>query len=236
MSITQTVATFAGVLAVSFLLSSNARAQAPEDLARQDIQNRINRVIDSTMKIVGDQASDFNARIAAINEARPLELQNFDSVQIATNISRVLQFVDYLTQFRTADDSLSRMLEDSLFVLHEGIPESRDRKTLEAFQESYAADRKAFNKYVATLRKLYSEVLDALLFMQHANYEVQNNQLQFKSSKDIAEYRKLMKPIDATSKELKKASEESRKATQWANKKIAEINGQQTSVPKPVKQ
>ena len=233
MPIFSTVATYVCVLAVTFLLSSSVHAQAPEDLARQDIQNRINRVIDSTMKIVGDQAADFNARIAEINEARPLELQNFDSVQITTNISRVLQFVSYLTQFRTKDDSLARMLEDTLFALNEEIPESRDQKMLEAFQQSYTADRKAFNKYVTTLQKLYSEVLNVLFFMQHANYEVQNNQLQFKSSKDVTEYQKLMKPIDACSKELKKASEESRKATQWANKKISEINGRTPQAAKP---
>ena len=227
------------IICCAAFLGSQARAQSTEDLARQDIKNQVNRVIDTTMKIVGDRAAEFNVRIAAINETRPLELQNFDSTRVSANISRILEFVDYLAWIRTTDDSLARGLEDSLFIIQGEIPpESQDQKALEAFQESYAADRKAFDTYVVTLRKLYSEVLNVLLFMQHADYKIDNNQLQFKSSNDIAKYRKLMKPIDATSKELKKASDLSRKATEWANQKIAEINGSgsprpQTTTHKP---
>jgi hypothetical protein len=200
-------------------------AQSEEDLAHQDVKNRINRIIDTAMGIAHDRAADFNARIAAINEARPLELANFDSVRIASNISRVIDFSNYLSSFRRADDSLGRALEDSLFILHEEIPETQDRVSLEAFQDSYATDLKAFDHYVETLGTLYTEVLDVLLFLQQSSYVIRNNQLEFRSEKDIAEYRKLMKPIDATSAALKKASVESRKATALANQKIAEING-----------
>jgi hypothetical protein len=219
------VAAFVLFIAVLFVYVIPVRAQSEDDLAQQDVKNRINRIIDTAMGIAHDRAADFNARIATINEARPLELANFDSSHIANNVTRVIDFSNYLAGFRRTDDSLGRALEDSLFILHEEIPQTQDRVTLEAFQDSYATDLKAFDSYVETLGTLYSEVLDVLLFVQQSSYEIHNDQLQFRSQKDVAEYRKLMKPIDATSTALKKASEESRKATALANQKIAEING-----------
>ncbi len=226
------------ILSVSLCLigmAPAARAQSSEDALLQDLKNRATRIIDTTMKTLGDRTAEFNSHMADMNEARPLEVKNLDSANIAQNISRTLQFIQYLKDYRAVDDGISLALEDSLEALRQETPTGAEEKAFDAVGESYAADHKGWNKYIGTLSELYSGVLDALIFLQSAPHTIAKDKLEFKTAKEAATYNKLMKPIDAAVRESKKAFEESKKATEWANQKITELNGTSSTTPKKKK-
>jgi len=207
------------------LLANGASAQdASGDALRRDIMNRANKMIDMTMKALSSETNTFNTHISDINKARPLELANFDSVHIADNISNIVTFLGFLKTTHVSSDSLARGLEDTMFALKNDSPGERLDKALQVFSESFSADRTAFNDYLTTLDKLYGQVLNVLLFMQHAKFSIANNQLEFRAHDDVLQYKQLMRVIDKTTAELQKASAASRQATEWANKKIAELN------------
>jgi hypothetical protein len=216
---------FIGLSFCLLLIPPSAKGQSSEDNALRELKNRAVRIINSTMTALGERTQEFNSRMASMNEARPLEAKNLDSILVSNNISGALQFIEYLKSYQKFGDSLSRALEDSLEALKEETPTGAEEQAFDAFGESFLADHKAWNKYIGTLRDLYSEVLDALLYLQRTDHSMVHEQVQFKSAKDAAAYNKLMKPIEVTVKESKKAIEESKKATEWANQKIAEIGG-----------
>lgn len=215
------------VILLFLSLASAAQAQtgaAAEATALHNVENRANRLIDTTMKIVAERVAAFNEQVSEINQVRPLELASLDSASVAANIPKIIAFTTYLANYKSTSDSLGRLLEDTLYALQSEIPPNTPDNSLAAFQKSYTADREAFDVYAEKLRGLYQNVLDVLLFMQHAHYHIVKNQLQISVKSEIDTYQSLMKKIDASSKELKVAMEESRKATAFANKKIEEIN------------
>jgi hypothetical protein len=209
----------------ALLLAKGASAQDSQtDALRRDIMNRANKMIDMTMKALSTETNTFNTHISDINKARPLELTNFDSVRIADNISNVVAFLGFLKTTHTSSDSLAQGLEDTMFALKNDSPGERLDKALQVFSESFTADRTAFNDYLTTLDKLYGQVLNVLLFMQHAKYTIAKGQLEFRAHDDVLQYKQLMRVIDKTTTELQKASAASRQATEWANKKITDLN------------
>ena len=205
-----------------------AHAQNEAD-AQQELRVRVDKVIQSAMDAIQANTVEFNDEIAKMNEVRPLELQNLDSAHVATNMAVSVQFLEFLKHAQIEEDSLSRVLEDSVYAIQQSMPPGVEENALNAFGESHSGDRKAFDGYIGSLSKLYSQVLDVLSFLHHTNYRVGKTGLEIASKEDAAQYTKLMKAIDATSAELQKASQESQKATALANKKIAEFNAAQNA-------
>jgi hypothetical protein len=205
------------------LVATNARAQQSEAMALQDAQNRVNSVLNATMQVVASQSKDFNEHLSSINALRPLDIANLDSEHVVTSVQQIMAFNAFLGTFAKSGDSLGRVLEDSLFVLRQQFPSVAPDHALEAFEKSFIADRKAFGNYITSLHKVYDQVLNVLLFMQNTKYHL-GEKIEFVSNGDVARYQKLMTSLNAATKELSKASEESRKTAAWANKKIEEMN------------
>jgi hypothetical protein len=222
---------FVGFLVMLGFATSVRAQESQGDALRRDILQRANKMINATMKALSTETNSFNTHIAEINKVRPLELTNLDSEHVAQNISNVMNFLGYLKTSQASSDSLAHWLEDTLFSLKNDSPGERVDPALKVFSESFSADRTAFNAYLSTLDKLYNDVLNVLLFMQHAKYSLAKGQLEFRVHEDVLEYKKLMKVIDKTSAELQKASDASRKATEWANKKITELNAASNEKP-----
>jgi hypothetical protein len=206
------------------LFAQESGGGRPQDEAQRSLEIRANTLLDETMKIVADRASDFNQHVADINLVRPLELGNLDSSTVLNSIVSVRSFLSYLNDYQSSNDSLARTFQDSLFAIRHDMPPGVSESALDAFEKSYEADHTAFNKYLTTLHKLYGQVLDVLTFLRSTPYTLSKTKLEFTKQADVNRYQELMRPIDATSRELKKAGEESRKATQIANSRIQDIN------------
>jgi hypothetical protein len=206
------------------LFAQSEEKEMPQDEAQRSLEIRANRLLDETMKIVADRASDFNQHVADINLVRPLELGNLDSNTVLNSSVSVRSFLGYLNDYQSSNDSLARAFQDSLFAIRHDMPPGVSEAALDAFEKSYDADHTAFNKYLTTLHKLYGQVLDVLTFLRTTPYTLSKTKLEFTKQADVSRYQELMRPIDATSRELKKAGEESRKATQVANSRIQDIN------------
>jgi hypothetical protein len=203
------------------------RAQgSPASVPRHhvEIEDPTTDFLNRSLAELGEHTQQFNDRVTAINALRPLDLQNLDSTKIEHTISEVLRFTEYLKDFLLTTDSLHLRLTDSLFILRNADPSPDVQRSLAAFETSYKTDQHAFKTYVEVLRGVYQNVLETLLFVKSTQYRIGPNGLQFFAASDIKHYDESMGRIDRMSKDLKKASEASRKATDQANKQLLALN------------
>jgi len=201
-----------------------AHAQTKEETLAKIITITASNLLDSAMHVRSARAADFNEHIAAINQARPLEAANLDSAHVNQNISRTLNFIEYLKQYRASGKVFINQFEDSIFILVSNYPPVREKHLIKDLGDAYMADDKAFDKYVSALSTIYSQVLDVLLFLHHTPYEVKNNAPEFRSAKDNGEYRKLVGQLDDLQKQASSAAAASRKSTAIVQKKLREFN------------
>jgi hypothetical protein len=199
--------------------SSHAAARSAEELARASLHYRIIAVVNAVTLRVNTEGAEFNKRLSQMNSAAPLESSHIDSAGLAKNIPLILEFLQYLKASRLSSDSLDQAFNDSMFALNADLPANDVDEGLKDIGDSFNKDRKAFGNFLAALDKLYSKVLDALLFLQNTHYTIANDQLSFVTQKDATEYSKLLGYVDAANAELNKANEALRKANAEANKK-----------------
>lgn len=178
---------------------------------------RLNREINSMMAGQDSENVVLNARISAINAVRPLDPKFLDSADVAANVARVIDFTSYLKRERSWSDSLAQSFNDSMYVLSEERPEGV--KVLDAADDeaSFKIERAAFNTFLDAMNKVYADVLDVLLFMQHSHYSIAKNQPVFESHEDAKEYVKLTNAVDSDSKALNNANKDLRAANAKAN-------------------
>jgi hypothetical protein len=203
-----------------FLLVSPLKAQetqSPEDRVRMAFESRLSAVVKAMTASVNAENAELNSRINAMNAANPLEKHHLDSTNVAANVSLLLQFIDYLKHTRQFSDTLSRNYEDSLYILAVQVPPDINAHGIQNMDATFRTDRGAFNVFLDAMTKLYSDVLDVLTYLQRTPYSLANGEFTFMEKKDLSEYNKRMKLVDADSKELKKANDEMRKANAKAN-------------------
>ncbi len=207
-------------LSLPVLLYSPAlRAQqTPEQRSRLAYENRLNHVIKNMTTRRDAENAEFNARLNQMNAAAPLELKNFDTTIVTQNVSRILEFLDYLKRERISSDSLARAFEDSLYIFSAELPKDIEAEGLNEIKTDFETDRTAFNNFLDVMTKLYSDVLDVLLHLQHHPYRIAHNQLTFELKADATEYRRLMKIVDADTKDLNAANEKLRQANAQSNR------------------
>jgi hypothetical protein len=191
------------ILFALLLLSAPVLVRAQDAVS---LEERLGRTLDTAMKIVGARTAEFNARIAEMNKAKPLEVASFDSVNLAANVSRTLQFLEFLKQYRDGGNSALGAFEDSMFVIAADFPPVKQRDRVIDFANAFKDDQKAFDAHLAGMSKLYSDVLNVLLFMQRSKYKVNGQKILFDDKKDVSEYQKLMAAVDEVQKELQQTS------------------------------
>jgi hypothetical protein len=200
-------------------LSVSLRAQDAGTL-----EGRLGHTLDTAMKIVAKRTMEFNTRIADMNKAKPLEVANFDSAHLAANVSGTLQFLDFLKKYRDDGNKVLAAFEDSMFVIAADFPPVKERDKIMDFANAFKADQQAFDAHLAGMTKLYSDVLNVLLFMQRSKYTINGQKLSFSAKNDVPEYQKLMAAVDAVQKELQQTGAASRKATANANARLQSLN------------
>jgi hypothetical protein len=193
------------------------QGQSADDRVRLAFEARLSRVIKTMTTRVNAEHAEFGEHLAAMNAAAPLEKRNLDSTHVSANVSRILEFIDYLKHTRAASDSLARDYDDSLYILVTELPPDINSKGIQDMHTTFIVDRDAFNVFLDAMSKLYSDVLDVLIYLQHTPYTLTNGEFTFSEKKDLAEYKKRMKIVDADTKELNKANEDMRKANAKAN-------------------
>ncbi|HET6402691.1 MAG TPA: hypothetical protein VFH95_15005 [Candidatus Kapabacteria bacterium] len=178
---------------------------------------RLNRNIKSMTAGEDSESAVFNARISAMNDAKPLDPRHLDSADVAANVALVLDFTSYLKHERQWSDSLAQSFNDSMYVLSEERP--ADLKVLDASEDeaSFKIERAAFNTFLDAMNKVYADVLDVLIFMQHTHYTIAKNRPVFETRADVKEYIKLTGTVDDDSKALNKANQDLRAANEQAN-------------------
>jgi hypothetical protein len=202
------------------LLASQLHAQqgqSAEDRARLAFEARLSRAIKKMTADVNSENAELNTRLSAINAVAPLEKKNLDSNHVAANVSNLLEFIEYLKHARAASDTLAQNYEDSLYIFATTLPPDIDGKGIQNMDASFHEDRAAFNVFLEAMTKLYSDVLDVLLYLEHTPYSLAHNEFTFTDKKDLKEYQKRMKIVDADNKELNQANQEMRKANAKAN-------------------
>jgi hypothetical protein len=194
-----------------------------------DFEKRLNGTIKSMTTGADTENARFNTRIAAMNTAAPLDPHHLDSTDVAANVARVIDFISYLKRARQSSDSLAHSFDDSMYVLSEERP--ADVKVLGAadIETSFGIERTAFNTFLDAMSKVYSDVLDVLLFLQHSPYSLLKNDLRFETRTDMKEYQKLTKIVDVDSKALSTAN----KNLQTANAKANTLTKQRGSDENP---
>jgi hypothetical protein len=213
------------------LASAAAFAQQPSQ-----IESRFIGTMDSAMKIGAARNAEFNARIVEINQARPLELQNLNREIVDSNASRIFQFVDFLKQFQSDGRARAARFEDSLFVISNDYPPVKRRQQILNFSSAFKADQEAFDSHLSNLITVYSSVLDVLIFLKQADYEIANTQLKFKTKADVKRYNELMSSVDAAQALLPKSIAKAKKATAAMNETIDALNGVKKTNKKGAKQ
>ncbi len=188
-------------------------AGSPEAIYVQRLNGNINSMT------AGQNAEnvEFNAHIAEMNAAQPLAPQHLDSTDVTANVARVMDFATYLQRERQWSDSLDHSFLDSMYVLSEDRP--ANLKVLDAanVETSFRTERTAFNNFLDAMNKVYADVLDALLFLQHTHYTIRKDQPVFETHDQVKEYMQLMGTVDADSKTLNAANEALRRANAKAN-------------------
>ena len=114
-----------GSTVILLLLAAQLHAQqgqSPADRTRLAFEARLSHVVKAMTARVNAENAELNARINAMNEANPLEKLHLDSVSVSANVSRVLNFIEYLKRARASSDSLARDYEDSLYILAVSVP------------------------------------------------------------------------------------------------------------------
>lgn len=217
------IAVFALIFTICLQARAQTSAQSPTQSANE-LEMRLGRTLDSAMKTVAARTALYNARIAEMNKAKPLEVASFDSAHLAANASQTLQFLDFLKKYRDAGNTLVAAFEDSMFVIASDFPPVKERDRVTDFAAAFKADQQAFDAHLAGMTTLYSDVLNVLLFMQRTKYTVSGTKLSFSAKTDVAEYQKLMSAVDAVQKELAKTGAASRKATLNANARLQALN------------
>jgi len=197
------------------------RAQTPEKPKAGSPQalfaERLNREIKSMTSGEDSESAVFNVRISAMNAAAPLDPTHLDSGSVAENVERVLDFTSYLKHERQWSDSLSHSFTDSMYVLSEDRP--ADLKVLDAadVEISFGLERGAFDTFLDAMQKVYTDVLDVLVFMQHNHYTIKKDRPRFETRAEVDEYMTLTKAVDDDSRTLNKANHDLRAANAKAN-------------------
>ncbi len=210
----------AGAAITLALLCGELRAQenpSADDRARSAFEKRLSGIVKDMTTRVNAENAELSTRIGAMNAANPLDKSHLDSASVSMNVLRVLEFIDYLKRARASSDTLAREYEDSLYIMAVTLPPDINSKGIQKMDETFRQDRDAFNVFLDAMTKLYSDVLDVLLYLQHTAYTLHNGEFTFSARKDLKEYQKRMKIVDTDSKELNKANAELRKANAKAN-------------------
>jgi hypothetical protein len=197
---------------------SSTQDQSPKDRTRLLFEARLSQVVKSMTERSNAENAELNARIATMNANDPLAMRNLDSVHVAANVSRVLEFIDFLKHARAMSDTLAREYEDSLYILSVKLPPDINSHGIQDMDAAFRMDRDAFNAFLDDMVQTYSDVLDVLIYLQHTPYSLTNKEFTFTEKKDMKEYQKRMKLVDADTKELKKANDDMQKANADANK------------------
>ena len=178
---------------------------------------RLNREIKSMTAGEDSESAVFNARLSVLNAAAPLDPKHLDSADVAENVALVLNFTSYLNHERQWSDSLSHSFSDSMYVLSQDRP--ADLKILNAadIEISFRLERGAFDTFLDAMQKVYTDVLDVLIFMQHSHYKIAKDRPVFETRADVKEYMTLTKAVDDDSKTLNKANQDLRAANAKAN-------------------
>ncbi len=214
-------------LILFLLLTAELHAQdgqSPEDRARIAFDNRLTSTTKMMTTRVNKENAELNDQIGTMNANDPLATRNLDSEKVVDNVSRVLQFIDYLKHTRATSDSLARDFEDSLYILTVALPSDIDSHGIEEMDAVFREDRNALNLFLDAMAKTYSDVLDVLIYLQHTPYTIVKDELTFSAKKDMQEYQKRTKIVDADAKELKKANADMRKANAKASEQAKHPN------------
>jgi len=204
--------------------SSQPRAQSEEERARISLHNRMINIVNAMTSRVNTEGADFNKRLQQMNAVAPLETGHLDSAGLASDVPQVLEFLEYLKICHHSSDSLDRAFNDSMFAINADLPADQADEGIKVIEVSFNEDRAAFNNFLSSLDKVYAKVLDILLYLQHAHYNIVKDQLTFSSKENFNEYSKLLKAVDAANVELNKSSEALRKANAAANERVKSQN------------
>jgi hypothetical protein len=215
-SITALFVLLAGQLLVPALHAQ--QGQSAEDRTRLLFEARLSQVVKTMTERSNAENAELNEHISTMNANDPLAMRNLDSAHVAANVPRVLEFIDFLKHVRATSDTLARNYEDSLYILAVKLPPDINSHGIQDMDAAFRMDRDAFNAFLDDMAKTYSDVLDVLLYLQHTPYSLAHNEFTFTEKKDMKEYQKRMKLVDADTKELKKANDNMQKANADANK------------------
>ena len=193
------------------------QVQSPEDRARLAFEARLSHAIKKMTASVNAENAELNTRLSAINAVAPLEKKHLDSTHVAANVSDLIEFIEYLKHARAASDTLAQNYEDTLYILATTLPSDIDGHGIQDMDASFHEDRAAFNVFLEAMTKLYSDVLNVLIYLQHTPYSLAHNEFTFNDKKDLKEYQNRMKMVDGDNKELNQANEDMRKANAKAN-------------------
>jgi hypothetical protein len=215
-SITALLVLLAGQLFVPTLRAQQGQPQ--KDPTKALFEARLSQVVKTMTERSNAENAELNERISTMNANDPLAARNLDSVHVAANVSRVLEFIDFLKHARASSDTLARNYEDSLYILTVKLPPDINAHGIQDMDAAFRLDRDAFDVFLDDMAKTYSDVLDVLIYLQHTPYSFANKEFTFSEKKDMQEYQKRMKLVDADTKELKKANDDMQKANADANK------------------
>jgi hypothetical protein len=211
LSIKMRVAIFVLLCVVS--ITSFVQAQTTEKIDPLTvIQQRAVDLADRAMHRSSGRAESFNHERSDVNDFRPLDPKNLDSVHITASRTRVRAFLDFLGRYRDTSTIVIQQLEDSLSVLRSEMPKQYRETFLRRFYKAYSEDVKEFDAYTMGVSELYKSVLVVLDFVQHAHYHVVGDQLEFTKRPDYETYLKLLKNIDVLNKQVTKSMLHSQKA------------------------
>ncbi len=216
LSITALFVLLAGQLFMPALHAQQGQPQ--KDPTKAIFEARLSQVVKTMTERSNAENAELNERISTMNANDPLAMRNLDSVHVAANVTRVLEFIDYLKHTRATSDTIARDYEDSLYILTVKLPPDINSHGIQDMDAAFRLDRDAFNVFLDDMAKTYSDVLDVLLYLQHTPYSLAHNEFTFTEKKDMKEYQKRMKLVDADTKELKKANDNMQKANAEANK------------------
>ncbi len=192
--------------------------QSPEERARLQFEAQLSLVVKSMTERSNADNADLNAHLSEMNAHDPLTMKNLDSAHVADNVPRILEFIEFLKHARTESDTLARNFEDSLYMLVVKLPPDINATKMKDMDEAFHKDRDAFNVFLDDMSTTYSDVLDVLLYLQQTPYSLANDKFTFPDKKNVKDYDKRMKIVDADTKELKKANKDMQKANAAASK------------------
>jgi hypothetical protein len=186
-------------------LSSAIRAQ------EHSIDDALN-FIDSTRATIKLRSDRFNEEIAKINKLNVLDVPSLDSVSIKKNKVQLKDFIEFLDVSRSLSRQLMKAAEDSVARINELLPKKK-AKNLTDFLNAFESDQKAFNKYMESLSKVFSNVEKTLSFLQTCDYTIKDKKILFTKKTESDKYGAYFKELEEAQKKAAYSGADSQRAS-----------------------